>query len=103
MGETHLAVSGNQGRWTTDNLVFGTEYFFNLDNGPWGRNTAETRGTDLQYRGGPGRRSVMLPIDMALRADNRLRNIVRQFSRDRAAYETHFVAAWRQIQENGFQ
>ena len=102
MGAMHLAVSGNEGQWTTNNLVFGTEYFANLDRGAWGRNTAEEGRTDLQYRGGPGRRSVMLPIDMVMRADDRLRSIVRAFSRDRALFETHFVAAWRQLQENGW-
>ena len=102
MGAMHLAVSGNEGQWTTNNLVFGTEYFANLDQGAWGRNTAEEGRTDLQYRGGPGRRSVMLPIDMVMRADDRLRSIVRAFSHDRALFETHFVAAWRQLQENGW-
>ena len=101
MGAMHLAISGNEGLWTANNLVFGIEYFFNLINGPWGPNTAESDGTDLQYRGGPQPRFIMLPIDMVMRQDARLSNIVRTFSTDRALFETHFVAAWRQLQENG--
>eukprot|EP01061_Rhynchopus_euleeides_P004648 TRINITY_DN1388_c0_g1_i7.p1 TRINITY_DN1388_c0_g1~~TRINITY_DN1388_c0_g1_i7.p1 ORF type:complete len:392 (+),score=146.10 TRINITY_DN1388_c0_g1_i7:55-1230(+) len=102
MGAMHLEISNNEGQWTADNLVFGVEYFFNLENGPWGRNTAQTNGPfDLQYLGGPRPRFTMLPIDMVMRADNRLRNLVRQFSTNQRLYETHFVAAWRQIQENG--
>ena len=96
MGAMHLAVSGNEGQWTTNNLVFGTEYFFNLNSGDW--DAAEQGRTDLQYREG---RSVMLPIDIVMRADDRLRSIVDTFSRDRALFEGHFVAAWRQLQENG--
>ena len=101
VGAMHLEISNNEGQWTTNNLEFGIEYFFNLENGPWGEGTQESDGTDIQYRGGPRPRFIMLPIDMVMRADRRLRNIVRAFSTDRALYETHFVAAWRQLQENG--
>eukprot|EP01061_Rhynchopus_euleeides_P031315 TRINITY_DN5184_c0_g1_i6.p3 TRINITY_DN5184_c0_g1~~TRINITY_DN5184_c0_g1_i6.p3 ORF type:complete len:112 (+),score=40.27 TRINITY_DN5184_c0_g1_i6:1106-1441(+) len=102
MGAMHLAISGNEGQWTTNNLQFGTEYFYALENGPWGAGTGEQNGTDLQYRGGPAPGNfVMLPIDMVLRRDNRLRPIIQQFQTDRPAFEHYFTAAWRQIQENG--
>ena len=103
MGAMHLEVSGNQGQWTEHNLVFGNEYFHNLDEGRWDQAGAMQGPTDLQYRGGPGMLAVMLPIDMVMRQDRRMHAIVREFKKDRAEFERHFVAAWKLIQETGFQ
>eukprot|EP01061_Rhynchopus_euleeides_P012534 TRINITY_DN2217_c0_g1_i4.p3 TRINITY_DN2217_c0_g1~~TRINITY_DN2217_c0_g1_i4.p3 ORF type:complete len:101 (+),score=38.14 TRINITY_DN2217_c0_g1_i4:2-304(+) len=96
----HKEISGNEGQWTTNNYVFGNEYFYNLEKGAWGPYTARSWSTDLQYKGGPGLRFVMLPIDMVLRHDMRLRTIVRQFMNDKALFAKHFQLAWQQIQDN---
>ena len=100
MGGMHKEISGNEGQWTADNHVFGNEYFYNLERGAWGPYTARMWGTDLQYKGGPGLRFVMLPIDMVLRHDRRLRKIVREFMNDKALFAKHFRVAWQQIQDN---
>eukprot|EP01061_Rhynchopus_euleeides_P007114 TRINITY_DN160_c0_g1_i6.p1 TRINITY_DN160_c0_g1~~TRINITY_DN160_c0_g1_i6.p1 ORF type:complete len:390 (+),score=175.35 TRINITY_DN160_c0_g1_i6:70-1170(+) len=100
-GAMHKDISGNEGQWTTNNYEFGNEYYYNLENGAWGKWTGQSRGTDLQYKGGPGLKFIMLPIDMVMREDNRLRNIVRDFSRNKESFSKHFAEAWKQIQMNG--
>eukprot|EP01061_Rhynchopus_euleeides_P006634 TRINITY_DN1567_c1_g1_i1.p2 TRINITY_DN1567_c1_g1~~TRINITY_DN1567_c1_g1_i1.p2 ORF type:complete len:359 (+),score=116.24 TRINITY_DN1567_c1_g1_i1:194-1270(+) len=102
VGFMHPHVQGNEGTWTENPFVFGTEFFFNLDNGPWDNSTAEVVESTgaLQYRGGPRPGFVMLPIDMVLR-DRRMRHIVRKFSRNKRLFFKYFVEAWQQIQENG--
>ena len=101
MGAMHKEISGNQGNWTRNNNVFGNEFFVNLAHWRWGPWTAESGETDLQYRGGPGGQFVMLPIDLVMRHDRRMRYIVHRFAWDKDLYARCFAAAWRQIQENG--
>ena len=101
VGAMHKKVSGNEGNWTINVFHFDCEYFKNMANGPWGPSTATTRGTDLQYFGGPSPRFTVLPIDMILRADIRLMVVMREMEDDKKLFFKFFAEAWNQVQENG--
>jgi len=87
-----------EGAWTADPFTFDNTYFTALLHGayePHGSASGHSIHRD------PASGTIMLPTDMALLRDKKLRAWVEKFAADPAKFAAEFGAAWAKLQELG--
>jgi len=103
LGRCHQDASGYEGPWTRTPTTFSNEYFTLLLNERWSQKKthkgSEWKGP-LQYEDRSGD-LMMLPTDMALVWDEKLKSILQEFASNEETFKKEFAKAWEKLQELG--
>jgi len=94
LGRCHASRSGFDGPWTTHPLRFDNEYYKNLLNRTW---RPKKWNGPPQFEDEETGKLMMLPTDMALLDDPKLKAIVEEYARDEATFYKDFAAAFGKL------
>jgi len=94
LGRCHVARSGFDGPWTTHPLRFDNEYFVNLVTRTW---RPRNWNGPLQFEDEETGRLMMLPTDMALLDDPKLRAVVEEYAKDEQAFFRDFASSFAKL------
>jgi cytochrome c peroxidase len=103
LGRCHENRSGFWGPWTRAPTTFSNEYFRLLLEEKW---TPKTKHLGGQWKG-PAQfedktgELMMLPSDLALVQDPKMKKIVEEYTKDEKKFFQDFAAAWIKLQELG--
>eukprot|EP01129_Flabellula_baltica_P013959 TRINITY_DN658_c0_g1_i1.p1 TRINITY_DN658_c0_g1~~TRINITY_DN658_c0_g1_i1.p1 ORF type:complete len:263 (-),score=81.84 TRINITY_DN658_c0_g1_i1:59-847(-) len=98
LGSCHKDRSGFEGPWTTAPKHFDNTYFTEL----FGKTWVPKEGSDpLQYEDEETKELMMLPSDMALLADEAMREVAQRYADSEEVFFTEFAAAFQKLQELG--
>ena len=97
LGRCHSDRSGWSGPWTRAPTTFSTEYFRLLLEEKW---TVKKWKGPLQYED-PSGELMMLPTDLALVQDAKMKAYVEEYAKDEAKFFKDFHKAWIKLQELG--
>ena len=97
LGRCHADRSGFVGPWTNAPTTFSNEFFRLLLEAKW---TKKNWNGPEQYEDETGQ-LMMLPTDLALVSDPKMRPYVELYKDDEQAFFKDFAAAWTKLQENG--
>ncbi|KAJ3339809.1 L-ascorbate peroxidase 3 [Gonapodya sp. JEL0774] len=97
LGRCHTDRSGFSGPWTYSPTRFSNQYFIQLVNNTW---TVKKWDGPLQYEDPTGE-LMMLPTDLALIQDPKMKPIVEKYAKDRAAFFADFARAFGKLLELG--
>jgi cytochrome c peroxidase len=103
LGRCHTDRSGYWGPWTRAPTTFSNEYYRLLLEEKWTPKTthkgAKWEGP-LQYEDKTGE-LMMLPTDLSLVQDKKMRPIVEEYAKDEKKFFDDFAKAWIKLQELG--
>lgn len=97
LGRCHTDRSGYSGPWTNAPTTFSNLYFQELLNNKWRKKKWDG---PLQYEDKSGQ-LMMLPTDMALVWDKKLKQYVDLYAKDEEAFFKDFAAAFSKLMELG--
>ena len=103
LGRCHTDRSGFWGPWTRAPTTFSNEYFKLLIDERW----SKKRSHEGQQWNGPEQFEdpsgdlMMLPTDMALVWDEKMKPIVEKYANDEELFSKDFQKAWIKLQELG--
>mmetsp|Transcript_17668 Transcript_17668/g.57398 ORF Transcript_17668/g.57398 Transcript_17668/m.57398 type:complete len:302 (-) Transcript_17668:18-923(-) len=103
LGRCHETASGYWGPWTFAETTFSNEYFRLLLEETW---TLKTTHNGHAWTGpdqfeDPSGKLMMLPSDLLLRDDAKLRKWAEIYAADNAKFLADFSAAFNKLEENG--
>jgi len=97
MGRCHPDRSGFKGPWTNAPTTFSNLYFKELLEKKW---TKKKWAGPLQYED-PSKELMMLPTDMALIGDKKLKKYVKEYAENEEKFAKDFTAAFVKLLELG--
>jgi len=103
LGRCHEDRSGYWGPWTNAPTTFSNEYFRLLVEEKWNPKKNHKGGEwkgPAQFEDKTGT-LMMLPTDLALVSDPKMRPIVEEYAKDEAKFFKDFAAAWTKLIELG--
>lgn len=100
IGECHANASGFVGPWTHSKLMFSNEFFVALLNEKW---VVDKSKPQKQFTDTATKQLMMLPADMAVREDPKLRKIAEEYAANNDLFLRDFAAAWTKLQELNYK
>jgi cytochrome c peroxidase len=100
MGRCHTDRSGFDGPWTNSPTMFSNDFYVQLLERTWVKKS--WNGPD-QFEDKESGELMMLPSDVALLDDPKLRQAVERFARDEDLFFRQFSDAWVILTENGVE
>jgi len=101
VGRTHEDRSGFKGPWTEEPLKFDNTYFSLLLERTWEEEKAPNGNP--QFRDKETGKCVMLPSDLALIQDEKMKPFVEEFAKDQDLFFKEFATQFQRLQELGVQ
>ena len=105
IGRCHEDRSGYWGPWTRAPTTFSNEFYRLLLEEKWTLKTTHKGGPwkgPAQFEDKTGE-LMMLPTDLALVQDAKMKPIVQEYAKDEKKFFEDFAKAWIKLQENGVQ
>jgi len=97
LGRCHADASGYEGPWSGTPTLFNNSYFVLLKGLEW---TPDDTKAKFQYKD-PSGRLMMLPSDIALIEDKKLKPYVLEYAKDQKKFFADFAAAFEKLETLG--